>query len=180
MPFDLYLKFILFYFEIFKRFLTRHFNLNHKILSSLVAYYNSNFVEKSNQSNGGYSFLPVLDNKSMKDLNETVQEFYLTLAMIFKYFNDRLAEVINLRSTDNISVKQFTKLVTVFEYITNYFQGTLQIDEKLNSWIVSDKEGIKKPLLRLVSSLSDKITLSPTQTLIIEIERSKTSLWTFL
>jgi len=171
MPFDLYLKAIVFYFETFQGFLTMHFNLNSRILSALVEFYSNNFVEKGAHNAAGYSYLPVLDTKSMKDLNETVQEFYLTLAMIFKYFNDRLAEVINLRNNENITLQQFTKLVKVFDHITNYFQNDLQINEKLNSWIVSDKEGIRKPLIKLTSSLSDKITISPTQNLFIQLQR---------
>jgi len=172
MPFELYLKFIIFYFETFKRFLAKHLHLNRTILSTLIGFYNDNFVEKNNYNPLSYPYLQILDTKSLKDLNETVQEFYLALAMIFKYFNDRLSEVINLRNTENISLKQFAKLVVVFEYIMGYFQETLKLDEKLNSWIVSDKESIKRPLLRLVSTLSDKITLSPLQSLMIEIEKS--------
>lgn len=171
MPFDLYLKMIVFYFETFQRFLTMHFNLNSKILSALVDFYNCNFVEKGSQNTAGYSYLQTLDTKSMKDLNETVQEFYLTLAMIFKYFNDRLAEIIALRNNENMSLQQFTQMVKVFEYITNYFQNDLQLNEKLNSWIVSDKESIRKPLQRLVAGLSDKITISPTQNLFIQLQR---------
>jgi len=171
MPFDLYLKMIVFYFETFQRFLTMHFNLNSKILSALVDFYNRNFVEKGSQNAGGYSYLQTLDTKSMKDLNETVQEFYLTLAMIFKYFHDRLAEIVALRNNENISLQQFAQMVKVFEYITNYFQNDLQLNEKLNSWVVSDKESIRKPLIRLVSGLSDKITISPTQNLFIQLQR---------
>jgi len=171
MPFDLYLKAIVFYFETFQRFLTMHFNLNSRILSALVEFYSNNFVEKGAHNAAGYSYLPTLDTKSMKDLNETVQEFYLTLAMIFKYFNDRLAEVISLRNNENITLKQFGKLVKVFDHITNYFQNDLQLNEKLNAWIVSDKESIRKPLLKLTSSLSDKITISPTQNLFIQLQR---------
>lgn len=130
-------------------------------------------MEKNSQMAEEYSYLQVLDTKSMKNLNETVQEFYLTLAMVFKYFNDRLAEVINLRTTDNITIQQFTKMVHVFEQITDYFHSTLHLEEKLNSWIESDKDSIKKPLQRLVATLSDKITVSPIQSLMIEWQRSK-------
>lgn len=171
LPFELHLKLIIFYFETFKRFIGEHFELNHRILSTLVEYYNHNFVEKGGAPSTSYPYTQTLDTKAMKDLNETVQEFYLTLAMIFKYFDDRMTEVINIRSFENISIQQFTQLVGVFERIIDYFHNTLQIEERLNSWIVSDKESIKKPLLRLVSSLSDKITISPIQTLMIEIER---------
>jgi len=172
MPFELYLKFILFYFEAFKRFLTLHLQLNTTILSALLEFYNDHFVDKNNYNPSSYPYLQILDSKAQKDLHETVQEFYLTLAMIFKYFNDRISEVIQLRNIENISLKQFSKLVAVFEYIMEYFQGTLKLEEKLNSWILSDKDSIKKPLLKLVSTLNDKITLSPLQNLMIELERS--------
>jgi hypothetical protein len=168
--FDLHIKFILFYFELFKRFLTRHFELVLRILETLVDHYDKSYVDKASQND--YSDAPVLDVKAMKNLNETVNEFYLTLGMIFKFFNDKMSEIINNYKSDNITIIQFSKLVAIFEEITNYFQNQMRLEERINSWIVTDRESIKKPLLRVVSNLTDKISISPLQNLRVECEKS--------
>jgi len=169
--FDLHIKFILFYFELFKRFISRHFDLVHRVLETLVDHYDKNFAEKVSL-NSDVSDLPLLDTKAMKNLNETVNEFYLTLGMIFKYFNDKMSEIINSFKMENINITQFSKLVAIFEEITNYFQNQMRLEERINSWIVTEKDSIRKPLLRVVSNLTDKITISPLQNLRIDCEKN--------
>jgi len=161
----------LFYFELFKRFISRHFDLVHRVLETLVDHYDKNFAEKVSL-NSDVSDLPLLDTKAMKNLNETVNEFYLTLGMIFKYFNDKMSEIINSFKMENINITQFSKLVAIFEEITNYFQNQMRLEERINSWIVTEKDSIRKPLLRVVSNLTDKITISPLQNLRIDCEKS--------
>ena len=161
----------MFYFELFKRFISRHFDLVHRVLETLVDHYDKNFAEKVSL-NSDVSDLPLLDTKAMKNLNETVNEFYLTLGMIFKYFNDKMSEIINSFKMENINITQFSKLVAIFEEITNYFQNQMRLEERINSWIVTEKDSIRKPLLRVVSNLTDKITISPLQNLRIDCEKS--------
>jgi hypothetical protein len=136
-----------------------------------VDHYDKNFAEKVSL-NSDVSDLPLLDTKAMKNLNETVNEFYLTLGMIFKYFNDKMSEIINSFKMENINITQFSKLVAIFEEITNYFQNQMRLEERINSWIVTEKDSIRKPLLRVVSNLTDKITISPLQNLRIDCEKS--------
>ena len=143
----------------------------HRVLETLVDHYDKNFAEKVSL-NSDVSDLPLLDTKAMKNLNETVNEFYLTLGMIFKYFNDKMSEIINSFKMENINITQFSKLVAIFEEITNYFQNQMRLEERINSWIVTEKDSIRKPLLRVVSNLTDKITISPLQNLRIDCEKS--------
>ena len=166
--FDLNIKFTLFYFELFKRFFTRHFRLNNKILSAIINYYNVSFADKQESD----LYRPVLDVKAMKTLIETVQEFYLALGMIFKHFLDRFTEIIALINIDNINANQFAKLRAVFDEFINYFNSELKIEQNLNSWIVTDKESIRKPILNLVSTLTDKFSMSPIQSLKTDYEKS--------
>lgn len=169
--FDLNIKFTLFYFELFKRFLSRHLRVNNKILSSLIEYYNMNFAEKEadivspNQK--------VLDVKAMKTLNETVQEFYLAFSMIFKHFVDKFTEIISMNNVEHINITQFAKLRAVFEEILSYFNNELKVNETINSWIKTNKDGIKKPLNNLVSTLTDKFSITPIQILKTDYEKSK-------
>lgn len=168
--FDLNIKFTLFYLQIFKRFISRHFKLNNRILTILLNYYNKAYVEKPEQLIDPNT--QVLDVKAMKNLNETVQEFYLVLENILKTFSNKIMEIIELNNVAHITVNQFAKLSTVFHEITRYFDSELQLNKNLNSWIVSDKEGIRKPLMNLLSTLSDKINIVTLKTLKIDYERS--------
>ncbi len=169
--FELHIKFTLFYFELLKRFFTRHFRLNNKIFSSLLAYYNNTFTEKPDFDSGYYK--PILDVKSMKNLVETVQEFYLVLGMVFKQLLDRLTEIIAMGHIENLNTSQFSKLRAVFDEVLNFFVSDIKLESNLNSWIVTDKEGVKKSLFNLVSTLSDKFSLLQIQHLKTEYERSK-------
>jgi len=45
------------------------------------------------------------------------------------------------------------------------------VNEKINSWIVTDKDGIKKPLTNLVSTLTDKFSITPIQILKNDYEK---------
>ena len=176
--FDLNIKFTLFYFELFKRFLSRHLRVNNKILSSLIEYYNLNYAEKEadivspNQK--------VLDVKAMKTLNETVQEFYLAFSMIFKHFVDKFTEIISMNNVEHINITQFAKLRAVFEEILNYFNKDLKVNETINSWIVTNKDAIKKPLNNLVSTLTDKFSITSIQMLKNDYEKRNLRLETFL
>jgi len=139
-------------------------------LSSLIEFYNTNYVEKegdiisSNQK--------VLDVKAMKTLNETVQEFYLAFGMIFKHFVDKFTEIISMNNVEHINMNQFAKLRAVFEEILNYFAQDLKVNESINSWIITNKDGIKKPLNNLVSTLTDKFSITPIQILKTDYEKS--------
>lgn len=128
-------------------------------------------MEKQDQESS--PTLQLLDVKSMKNLVETVQEFYLTLGIVLKHFNDKITEIIGMNNVDNISPSQFGKLCTIFDDIIHYFEADLKLIPNLNAWIVSNKEGIKKPLLNLIPSISDKITIAPIQLLKSDYERSK-------
>ena len=174
--FDLNIKFALFYFELFKRFLTRHFRLNNKILSTIINYYNTSFADKQDAD----LYRPVLDVKSMKTLVETVQEFYLALGMIFKHFLDKFTEIIGMIQVGDINANQFAKLRAVFDEFISYFNNDLKLEKTLNSWIVTDKESIRKPLLNLVATLYDKFSLSPIQSLKIDYEKSNKYIIYFL
>lgn len=168
--FDLNIKFTLFYFQIFKRFISRHFKLNNRILSILINYYNKAYVEKQEQVIDPN--VQVLDVKAMKNLNETVQEFYLVIENILKNFSNKIMEIIELNNVAHITINQFSKLNTIFHEITSYFDSELQLNKTLNSWIVSDKEGIRKPLMNLVAGLTDKVNIVTIKTLKIDYERS--------
>lgn len=160
----------MFYFELYKRFITRQFKLNNKILSALVTHYNQNFVDKQEVDNP--QNLPVLDVKAMKYLNETVQEFYLAFSLVLKYFNDRITEIISMNNVEQMTVNQFAKLSAICQEIIHYFDSDLKLHQSLNSWIVTNKETIRKPLLNLASSLADKVSIVPIRNLKIEYERS--------
>lgn len=168
--FDLNIKFILFYFELYKRFITRQFKLNNKILSALVTHYNQNYAEKQDTENP--QNLPVLDVKPMKYLNETVQEFYLAFSLVLKYFNDRITEIISMNNVEQMTVNQFAKLSAICQEILHYFDSDLKLHQSVNSWITTNKESIKKPLMNLASSLADKISIVPIRNLKIEYEKS--------
>lgn len=77
-----------------------------------------------------------------------------------------------MNSVDNINANQFAKLRAVFDEFLHYFNYDLKLEKSLNSWIVSDKESIRKPLLNLVATLTDKFSLSPIQSLKTDYEKS--------
>lgn len=166
-PFDVNIRFVLFYLELFKRFLHCHFDLIHKILRSLVEYYDTTYPDQTE-----YSGIQVLDQKSMKNLTETVNEFYLTLAMLMKFFNEKMSEIIAMAKIESVSVDQFSKIIQTFEEINKFFQNTMKIDEMLSSWVVTDRETLKKPLNKLISALMEKISISTLQNLRSDIEKS--------
>lgn len=166
--FDLHIKFVLFYFELFKRFLTSHFNLVHKILRHLVEFYDESFPDKS-EYNIGYQ---VLDQTNITILTETVNEFYSSLAMIIKFFNEKMNEVITNARLDSITIHQFSKLVQIFEEISNFFQNTMKIDDQIKNWISTDRDSLKKPLQKCVASMIEKLNISPLQNLRIDTEKN--------
>lgn len=166
-PFDLNIRFALFYLELFKRFLVCHFELINKILRNLVEHYDQNYPDQAD-----YPGIQILDQKTLKNLTETVNEFYLTLAMLMKFFNERLSEVISMVKIESGSVDQFSKVIQIFEEINKFFQNTMKIEDILTSWVATSRETLKKPLNKMISSLMEKISLSTLQNLRSDIEKS--------
>jgi hypothetical protein len=114
-------------------------------------YSNKNFA-KSNQG---------INQENLQNIGGSIEETYSTLAIIFKQFNDKISEVISKQSVDNISSHQFSKLTSLFNEITNFFDREIRLHDRLTGWIVSDSEKLKLPLLNLAESFAGRINITP-------------------
>ena len=184
-PPSVYIKFLLFYFEIFKRLISRNLSLNLKILEEVLKYFNQNYIDSSSLPND-YSIngsmmllneygeqLRRLDQASLKILTESVDEFYSVLAGIIKFFVNQMTEMINKIKYENISIYEFHKLVDIFEKIRKYFDNTIKINNALNTWYKTDKQRIRTEINKLTSNIIDKISITPILNLRTQCEKSK-------
>jgi vacuolar protein sorting-associated protein 54 len=165
---NLYIKFIIFYLEIYKRVIKRQLFLNKKILESVLDYYNKNYVD-TNMSNGHHKdnsvdingeTLRKLDESALKILKESVDEFYSVIASVIKFFVNQMTEMINKIRYDLLSIHEFHKLVAIFESIRKVFDNDLKINNVLNSWYKTDKPRIKTELNKLTLNVLDKISIT--------------------
>ena len=154
--FDLHIKFVLFYFQLLKRFVQRYFVLGITILSQLIAHYNQNYTEHEGNNN-----LRLITEDSYQSLRGTVDEVYSGIALVFKIFNDRMSEIITKQSVENISTHQFSKLNSIFSEITSFYNEELNVSQKLGSWLNTDMHKIKEPLAKLAEAYSERITIAP-------------------
>ena len=161
MLFDLHIKFLLFYFNIFKRFVQTQFNFSHQILVKLLKQYNQSFYDSESEHNTHHQSKQPLSEEAYIAINDTVEDIYSTIALIFWNFNTKLTEIIRKQSVEWISIHQFAKLNAFFEEVSQFFKKDLNAQEKLTTWIVTDIEKLKISLLNNNENFDEKITIEP-------------------
>ena len=161
MLFDLHIKFLLFYFNLFKRFIQTHFNLSHQILTRLLKYCNQTFYDPESGNNGNHQGKEPLTEEAYISINDTVEDIYSTIAIIFGNFNMKMTEIIRKQSVEWISIHQFAKLNAFFEEVAQFFKKDLNAQDKLTTWIVTDIEKLKISLLNNNENFDEKITIEP-------------------
>lgn len=173
LSFDLYVKFLLFYFELYKRLLVRLLNLHNKSLKAILNHYEKNSVAESDYHPQRDQDLIPLNKNNLRLLSETVEDFYSTLAMVVKFLNERLSEMINGYSIESMTIPQFYKLEAFFNEARKCFEEQLKINKTASSWLVTENQILLNTLNKVKTSYTDKISIAPLMNLKLECEKSK-------
>lgn len=172
MTFDLYVKFLLFYFELYKRLLIRMLNLHNKTLKTLLSYYEKNSVAESEYNPAKHQGVLVLDKNNLRILAETVEEFYSSLAMVVKFLNERLSEMIKSYTIESITIPQFYKLQAFFSEARKCFDEQIKLNKSASGWLTTENQALLNYLTKVKLAYSDKISYSPLMGLKLEVEKS--------
>ena len=180
MSFDLYIKFLLFYFELCKRLIQRLLQLHNRALKAVLGYFEKNFVPDVDYNPQQHKELLPLDKLAQRILSETAEDFYSTIAMVMKFMNEKLGEMITTYPVEAISIPQFHKLQAFFEDARRYFDNQIQIGQSVSEWLKTDNQLILAIVNKVKAGYMDKITVNQLMSLKSECEKSKLSFYHIL
>ena len=172
MSFDLYIKFLLFYFELYRRLIDRLLSLHNKALGGMLSYFEKNFLFVGEPQAEENPDLQPFDRPSQRILADTTEDFYSTIAMVMKFLNEKLIEMINAYSIDTIDIIQFHKLQAFFEVLKKCFESQMRVNETVSEWLKTDNQALLSVVNKVKAGYMDKIAISPLSNLKSECEKS--------
>ena len=82
--FPLFIKFLIFYFQVYKQVMECQFSVNSTIIVDILKY----FSEKAHATGGK------LDKRTFRNLEEIIEEFTRVNTMLLRKFIDKLVEIV--------------------------------------------------------------------------------------
>lgn len=172
MQFDLYVKFLLFYFEIYKRLISRLLNLHNQTLSTLLDYFEKNYLPEGEYDPRCHQGLMPLDKTNLRIISDTVEDFYSTIAMVVKFLNEKLSEMLHYFPVESMTIPQFYKLEAFISKVRKCFEEELKISTTVSSWLVTENQTLITAINRVKSTYMDKISIAPLMDLKQKFEKS--------
>lgn len=156
----------------YKRLLSRLLDLHNKILTAFLEHFEKNYISESDYVPSRDFELSVLDKATLRIISDTVEDFYSTIAMVVKYLNERLAEMISSYSTEFMTIAQFYKLQAFFDEARKCFEEQLKIHSRVSLWVTTENQTLLSAINKAKSTYLDKISIGPLMHLKLECERS--------
>ena len=117
------------------------------------------------------NFLDYLEENDSFDYDaayEILEDFYSIFGMIFKFFVNKMVELLNFRDVDNLNIQNYLLLIFLKNKIANYF--VLNFKKALVFTYESSSE-ITKILVDKIPSLIEKISISSLNNFILDYEK---------
>ncbi len=143
----------------------------------LIGFANQHFAPMGNGRK--FSEDQISNEEILVTLQGTIQEVYLTLAVVFIHFNLKMKEIISKQNLQKISINQYSKLNAVFSEISNV-ENELNIRQKLEKWTNSKAENLKEFLSVLEEEYTLKFNFNPLLEFKSQNGRSNSTKLTFL
>ncbi len=111
--FPLFIKFLLFYFQVYKQVMECQFSVNSTIILDILRHYSTKISEASDGK---------LDKRTFRNLEEVIEEFTRINTMLLRKFADKFVEIVQLKGYQGVSISQFRKFDQVFDIVLEFFR----------------------------------------------------------
>ncbi|KAL4462624.1 hypothetical protein ABPG74_000454 [Tetrahymena malaccensis] len=169
MSLDLFVKFVLFYFEILKRVALKQIGLNHTILNSLVTHVITNLLKSGKDLDDNIN--------AFSKLTSCVDDIYQNVIQVFNYINSWIDDLIKQKKLDNeVNFVNFRKVSKIFTFwddflandLSKYFQISQAPFENIQS--CKDSKEFRK-FFRKFNEYHTKVQLKSLENIRGELEK---------
>ena len=115
-----------------------------------------------------------LDKNTYKVLLELSEDFFSVINMIVKFMSDKIAEAMNLKKIEELSVTQFRQFIHIFDLIKSWSSNDLV---KIVTLKLEPKKPALQSLLQKYNTFSQKISILSLNNLRIEREKTFISIY---
>lgn len=114
-----------------------------------------------------------LEDRETLLFNQTIQNFYSSLASVFGYFTQKVAELISCYDMRALSIREFAKIDSVFGEMIDIVDNRLKIKEKLENSISCKDTQINNHIISLVSCFNDRLCFKKMRELRLQTNKGK-------